>query len=62
MWARMKRVLRERVFNSIGSLRAAVREAWEATARDSQFLRALTQSMPRRLNAVVEADGRPTRF
>jgi len=58
----MKWVPRERVFNSTASLRAAVREAWEETARDSQFLRALTRSMPRRLNAVVEADGGPTRY
>jgi len=33
VWARMKRVLRERVFNSTASLRAAGREAWELTAR-----------------------------
>jgi len=62
VWARMKRVLRERVFSSADSLRVAVREAWELTARDTEFLRGLTQSMPRRLNAVVEADGGPTRY
>jgi len=62
VWSRMKLILRERDFSSPEDLRRGVREAWQQVARDRDYLRALTQSMPRRLNAVVEAEGGPTRY
>jgi len=58
----MKLILQERDFSSAEELRLGVREAWQQVARDRDYLRALSQSMPRRLNAVVEAEGGPTRY
>ena len=55
--ARMKRILRRRVYGNKDQLRRAVLKAWDEVSRDRQFLARLTSSMPRRLNA-----GGPTRY
>lgn len=62
VWARMKRKLRTRIYRDVKSLRRAVLEAYEEVSRDSQFLSRLSCSMPRRLNAVIAAEGGPTRY
>jgi len=62
VWSRMKRVLRDRQFSFAQSLRDGVREALQLVGRDAESLPAVTQSMQRRLNAVVEAAGGPTRY
>jgi len=58
----MKLILRDRGFSSEQQLRLGVPQAWEVAGRDREFLARLTGSMPRRLNAVIEADGGPTRY
>lgn len=62
VWARMKRELRGGVYRTRPELIRAVEEAWMKVGRDREFLQRLTSSMPRRLAAVEEEMGGPTRY
>ena len=58
----MKKNLRGKIFHNAPSLQAAVLEEYGRVGRDTRFLQNLTASMLRRLDAVIEAAGGPTRY
>lgn len=62
VWARMKRMLAPHIYRTSPTLTQAILEAWNTIGQDKQFLRSLTSSMVRRLDAVEEAEGEPTRY
>lgn len=62
VWARIKKMLAGRIMLTTPSLTRAVLEAWREISEDRQFLHSLCASMPRRLTAVIDADGGPTRY
>ena len=62
VWARMKRKLSDKIYGTTPLLTQAILEAWQEIERDREFLRALTLSMPRRLDAVITAGGGPTKY
>jgi transposase len=62
VWARMKAGLRGKNFHSQESLLLAVREQYQLVGADTRFLQNLCASMPRRISAVIAAEGGPTRY
>lgn len=62
VWARMKAGLRGQIFHSRPALIEAVRHQYQLVGADTRFLRTLCASMPRRINAVLAAEGGPTRY
>lgn len=60
LWALIKRKLRERDTSSLSKLEYAIRDIW--TNLDSQWLRNLAESVPRRLNECVKKRGFPTKY
>jgi transposase len=55
VWASMKETIRRRSFNDIDELKALVEEVWETL--DITFLRHCFESMPHRLESVIEKNG-----
>lgn len=62
VWARIKRMISREIYNTEDEIRSAVIRAFDAVNRDKAFLCALTRSMPRRMQAVLDAQGGPTRY
>lgn len=62
VWARLKRLLRDRDLPNRATLLQAVQETWQLINEDKEFLHSLTLSMPDRLQAVIDASGGPTRY
>ena len=62
VWAAMKKALRGRAFTTAPSLVEAVIQEYDRLNSDKEFLAGLTSSMPRRINAVLEAEGGPTKY
>lgn len=50
------------LFVNTHTLTQAVLEAWREIGQDAEFLQALTVSVPRRWDAVLAANGEPTKY
>lgn len=62
VWARMKKKLKGGNYTTAAGLTEAVVKAWDELSQEHTFLAGLTNSMPRRLNAVIAAEGGPTKY
>lgn len=62
VWARLKRLLRDRDLATRAALLEAIEWAWQVMNQDKEFLQELTSSMPDRLRAVIDASGGPTSY
>lgn len=60
VWGRIKYNLRATVFESKDHLWAEIVKEWEKTPLD--FIRGLYDSLPDRIEAVIEANGGHTRY
>lgn len=60
LWDVLKRRLRESHSSNLRELKIKVREAWDGIAPD--VTRNLVDSLPRRLEAVIAANGGPTKY
>ncbi len=60
-WNNMKNMLRKKDISSVPKLTAAIKELWtqELTA---EYLKKLSDSMPRRLQMVIEAKGEAIKY
>ncbi len=63
-WNWMKNQLQEKkvTSTSIPQLQAKIRNLWVTKMDDSEYLRGLVESMPRRLQAVLENGGNATKY
>ena len=59
---RVKRKLGSSIYSSVPELTDAVVQAWDEVGEERESLQGLTSSMPRRLNAVMAAQGGPTLY
>ena len=59
VWAEMKRLLQGRDTSSIPKLEAEIRNIWQNLDRD--YLKILIDSVPDRLQAVIDCKGKNTR-
>ena len=64
LWQRLKRMIRAggKPPGNLKELELAIKKAWREMSRDTEYLQRLCDSMPRRLAAVEEAGGAPTRY
>lgn len=60
IWAEVERQLRKRVVKTVVELKAALHDIWANIEEDTT--RTLVESMKRRLQAVIEAKGGPTKY
>ena len=61
-WAWMKAQLENCKATSIPLLKVEILRLWTLKMDDSQYLRNLVESMPRRLQAVLESGGNATKY
>ncbi len=61
-WNWMKHQLQDNQFTNIPDLENAIKILWIQRMEDSEYLKALVESMPRRLQAVIDADGNATKY
>ena len=62
-WDWMKKQLRnEQNITTIAELEEAITRLWTVRMADSDYLRSLVESMPRRLAEVIERGGNPTKY
>lgn len=61
-WSWMKTQLQDSKATSLPQLQEEIRQLWVTKMDDSAYLRALVESMPRRLQAVLDADGNATKY
>lgn len=62
VWAWMKRRLRDIPCTNMKQWREEITRLWVIKMADSQYLRNLVESMPRRLNEVIEREGATTGY
>lgn len=60
LWSYLDRLLKDRQCKNELELFDTLQEGWNAIPVD--YLKALVDSMPRRLNAVIDARGYPTKY
>lgn len=60
LWAEVERQLRNRTIRNIVELRTAIRDIWENI--EEEKTRTLVGSMKRRMQAVIDAKGGPTKY
>ena len=58
----MKTQLKDTQVNSMAELQAAITRLWVLKMSDSDYLRSLVESMPRRLQEVIQKDGNTTKY
>ena len=62
-WSWMKKQLSDTsTATNMGDWKREVTELWVLRMRDSQYLRNLVESMPRRLKDVISREGNPTEY
>ena len=62
VWAWIKRRLRDIPCTNMKQWREEITRLWVIKMADSQYLRNLVESMPRRLNEVIEREGATTKY
>ena len=60
MWEILDRKIGDRSFSKKDNLKVAIEEAWEKIQPEET--KSLVESMPRRLEAVIQAKGGPTKY
>ena len=58
----MKKQLYSQSFTSITELKEAIKVLWFDRMADSEYLRSLVESMPRRMAEVIEKGGNMTKY
>ena len=61
-WTWMKVQLKEENCTSIPKLEQSIKRLWTERMSDSAYLKSLVESMPRRLEDVIERDGGMTKY
>ena len=61
VWGRIKHEIRSEVFDDLEELWEEVARCWENLITEN-FIRSLYDSMPRRINAVVQSNGLHTKY
>ena len=61
-WIWMKKQLYSQSFTSITELKEAIKVLWFDRMADSEYLRSLVESMPRRMAEVIEKGGNMTKY
>ena len=61
-WIWMKKQLYSQSFTSITELKEAIKVLWFEGMADSEYLRSLVESMPRRMVEVIEKGGNMTKY
>ena len=62
LWAYFDFVIGDRSMMSRGQMWNLLEKTWEKIANDRELLRNLVDSMPRRIDAVLKAEGGPTKY
>ena len=58
----MKTQLKDTQVNSMAELQATITRLWVLRMSDSDYMRSLVESMPRRLQEVIEKAGNATKY
>ena len=62
-WHRLKRIIATYpAATNLEELATTIKKAWRKLAKDMDYLKALTNSMSSRVNAVLEANGDVTKY
>ena len=62
-WTRLKRIIATYpAASNLDELAKNIKKAWKELGKDTEYLKALTQSMPSRIAAVIEANGDITKY
>ena len=62
-WTRLKQIIANMpACSNLDDLIKTIAKAWKKLAKDTAYLTALTDSMPQRVAAVIEADGEVTKY
>ena len=62
-WTRLKRIIATYpAASNLDELAKNIKKAWKELGKDTEYLKALTQSMPSRIAAVIEANGNITKY
>ena len=63
LWRGLNRIIRNMpTCSNLSELAKTITKAWKQLAKDTAFLDSLTDSMPRRVEAVIQADGDVTKY
>ena len=63
LWRGLNRIIRNMpTCSNLTELAKTITKAWKQLAKDTAFLNALTDSMPRRVEAVIQANGDVTKY
>ena len=63
LWTKLKRIVSEQgAASNLNELVVRIKAAWRVLGRDTDYLYKLTDSMPSRVQAVIEAQGDVTRY
>ena len=62
-WTRLNKILAEMpTCSNLGQLAKQISKAWKKLGKDRKYLTALTDSMPRRIQAIIDANGDVTKY
>ena len=61
-WIWMKKQLYSQFFTSITELKEAIKVLWFERTADSEYLRSLVESMPRRMAEIIEKGGNMIKY
>ena len=62
-WSRLGRIISKMpTCSNLNQLAKQITKAWKKLGRDREYLTSLTDSMPRRVEAVIEANGDVTKY
>ena len=63
LWTRLKKIIATYpAATNLKELAEIIKKAWRKLAKDTEYLKALTNSMSSRVNAVIEANGDVTKY
>ena len=62
VWSWMKRQLKEAPCTNLEQLKREILELWCQKMEDCEYLRNLVESMPRRLEEVIQREGAMTKY
>ena len=62
LWAYFEYIVKDRCTKTSDELWKELRRAWMMISNDRRYLKTLIESMPRRIQAVLDANGGPTKY